>query len=121
MAGVQQQAIGFNSLSAFNYAQRHLKAHFYSELWKGGERNVQRREACELSTELFHPLNENKVKTREVDYSQMPSEAIAQQLTDYQNELNSIEARKEWLSNEIEELQAILDERASDEPTDEDE
>lgn len=72
-----------------------------------------------LSTKLFHPLNENKVKTREVDYKDMSTEAIEDMLTDYRNELATIEARKEWLSGEIDELQALLDERASDEPEDE--
>lgn len=50
----------------------------------------------------------------------MSSEAIEDMLNDYRNELNGIEARKEQLSADIEELQAILDERASDEQ-DEDE
>ena len=51
----------------------------------------------------------------------MSTEAIEDMLTDYQNELATIEARKEQLSGEIEELQAMLDERASEEPNDEDE
>lgn len=42
--GGTQLAMGFNSPSAYYCAQRHLKAHFYSEHWKGGKRSVQRRE-----------------------------------------------------------------------------
>lgn len=49
----------------------------------------------------------------------MSTEAIEDMLTDYRNELATIEARKEWLSGEIDELQAMLDERASDEPDEE--
>lgn len=59
------------------------------------------------------------MKTREVDYKDMSTEAIEDMLTDYRNELATIEARKEWLSGEIDELQAMLDERASDEPDEE--
>lgn len=55
------------------------------------------------------------MKTREVDYKQMSSEAIEDTLTDYRNELKRLDERKEWLSGEIDELQAILDERADDE------
>ena len=55
------------------------------------------------------------MKTKEVsDYKQMSSEAIENLLTDYKNELAATEARQEWLSGEIEELQAILDDRAQD-------
>lgn len=68
---------------------------------------------------MFHPLNRKTVKTKEVDYKAMSSEAIEDMLTDYRNELNGIEARKEKLSAEIEELQTILDDRASDEPEEE--
>lgn len=59
------------------------------------------------------------MKTREVDYKDMSTEAIEDMLTDYRNELATIEARKEWLSGEIDEQQTMLDERASDEPDDE--
>ena len=55
------------------------------------------------------------MKTKEVDYRDMASSAILDMLTDYRNELATIEARKEWLSAEIDELQAILDERGQEE------
>ena len=45
----------------------------------------------------------------------MESGAIEDVLTDYRNELKCLDERKEWLSGEIDELQAILDERADDE------
>ncbi len=69
----------------------------------------------ELSTELFHPLNENKVKTREVDYKQMKSEAIEDMQNDFRNELAAIENRKEWLLDQIEEMEDILNERSQEE------
>ncbi len=64
---------------------------------------------------MFYLLKANNVKTKEVsDYKQMSSEAIENLLTDYQNELAGIEARQEWLSGEIEELQGVLDDRVQD-------
>lgn len=54
------------------------------------------------------------VKTREVDYQQMSTEAIEDMLTGYRNELAGVDRRREWLTNECEELQAILDDRAQE-------
>ena len=48
------------------------------------------------------------------DYKQLSNSEIEDLLTDYQNELATIEARQEWLTNETKELQAILDERDRD-------
>jgi hypothetical protein len=44
----------------------------------------------------------------------MTTEDLEQLLTDYQNEKTRLEERVEWLTNECEELQAIIDERADD-------
>ena len=54
------------------------------------------------------------MKTKEVDYQQMSTEAIEDMLTDYRNELAGVEQRREWLSGEIGELQTILDDRAQE-------
>lgn len=58
--------------------------------------------------------NSTIVKTKEVDYQQMSTEAIEDMLTDYRNELAGVEQRREWLSGEIGELQTILDDRAQE-------
>lgn len=54
------------------------------------------------------------MKTKEVNYGQMATEDLEQLLCDYQNEKTRLEERVEWLTNECEELQAIIDERADD-------
>lgn len=53
-------------------------------------------------------------KTKAVDYQQMSADELEELRLDYQNEKTRLEERVEWLTNECEELQAIIDERASD-------
>ena len=69
---------------------------------------------------MFHLQNFTIVeKTKAVDYEQMPTEELEQMLCDYQNEKRTHETRIEWLTNECEELQAIIDSRADDATLDE--
>jgi hypothetical protein len=69
---------------------------------------------------MFHLQNFTIVKkTKAVDYEQMPTEELEQMLCDYQNEKRTHEARIEWLTNECDELQAIIDGRVDDATLDE--
>lgn len=57
-------------------------------------------------------------KTKAVDYQQMSAEDLEELRLEYVNEKTRLEERVEWLTNECEELQAIIDERASDDAND---
>ena len=59
------------------------------------------------------------MKAKLTDYQQMSTPELEDLLTDYQNEKIACEARMGRLTGEIEELQAIVDERNSE--TDDDE
>ena len=54
------------------------------------------------------------MKTKEVTYEQMATEELEQLLCDYENEKRTHETRIEWLTDEIKELQSIIDRRADD-------
>lgn len=64
---------------------------------------------------MFHLLNRKKVKkTKEVtDYRKMQTSELEELQCDYTNEMRQSEneEEREWLSAELDEIQAILDER----------
>ena len=64
--------------------------------------------------ELFHPQKIIAIvnKTKEVSYQDMATSELEELLLDYENEKRGLEARKEWLTNECEELQRLIDDRA---------
>jgi len=54
-------------------------------------------------------------KTKAVDYQQMSADDLEELRLDYVNEKTRLEERVEWLTNECETLQALIDERVQDE------
>ena len=58
-------------------------------------------------------------KTKAVDYQQMSAEDLEELRLDYQNEKTRLEERVEWLTNECETLQTLIDERVEEEACEE--
>lgn len=61
------------------------------------------------------------MKTKAVDYQQMTTPELEELILDYQNEKRAAEERIEWLSNECEELRAIIDDRERESDDDDEE
>lgn len=55
------------------------------------------------------------MKTKAVDYKDMATPELEQLLLDYQNEKLTHEERVEWLTQECDELQELIDERNEEE------
>ena len=95
----------------------HLKAHFYSEQgrWSAERACLWRDQRVILSSFI---KTENIVKTREVtDYREMQTSQLEDLLYDYQNRMctETDEDEREWLTEQLGEVQSILDERSEDE------
>ena len=54
-------------------------------------------------------------KTKAVDYQQMSADDLEELRLEYANEKTRLEGRVEWLTNECETLQTLIDERVQDE------
>lgn len=55
------------------------------------------------------------METKAVDYKDMATPELEQLLADYQSEKHAHEERVEWLTQECEEIQELIDERNEDE------
>lgn len=64
---------------------------------------------------MFNPLNFTIVETKAVDYKDMATPELEQLLADYQSEKHAHEERVEWLTQECEEIQELIDERNEEE------
>ena len=110
--------MGFNSPSD-SYRQAYIDTIKPTSigLWRGGERSVQAAKARNVNyqQDCLILLNFTIVKTKAVDYKDMATPELEQLLLDYQNEKHAHEERVEWLTQECEEIQELIDERNEDE------